>query len=103
MMPDELTNTDKKMIWSDHDLLVRLNTTNDMMVKQLSEFMLRYEKGHEDVVQRITALEVKQATNMEKLQANADDIAALQKKSGMWDLGNSIAVGIAAALGWFGK
>lgn len=102
-MPEELTNTDKKMIWSDHDLLVRLVTQQDAIIKQLNDYATRYERGHEDVVQRIVALEVKQATTVERLQSNMDDIASLQKKSNIWDVGNSIAVAIAAALGWFGK
>lgn len=102
-MPDDLTNTDKKILFSDHDLLVRVNTVLDIMVKQQGEFIGKYERGHEEVVQRITALEVKQASHLEATKSNTDDIAALQKRSNWFDIINAGATATVAALMVFWK
>jgi hypothetical protein len=103
MMADDLTNTDKKIMFSDHDLLVRVNTILDVVVEQQREFNARYERGHADLVQRITALEVRQAAHMETTRGHADDILSLQKKTTMFDVINAAATAVVAALAIFWK
>jgi chemotaxis response regulator CheB len=100
-MPNELTNTDKKIMFSDHDLLVRMNTVLDIVVKQQGEFITKYEKGHENIIQRVTALEINQAAHRQETKDNSTDIEALQKKSNLWDIGNSLGAVVAGALALF--
>lgn len=97
-MADDLTSTDKKILFSDHDLLVRLNTTLDFLVKQQADFNTLYQANNKDIIQRLTALEVKQAAHLESTKANTDDIASLQKRSNWFDIINAGATTIVAAV-----
>jgi hypothetical protein len=102
-MPEELTNTDKKIIYSDHDLLVRLTTLVENDLKRQEEFRTEYRTENKDIVQRLTALEVNQATNITQIKANQGDIADLQKKSDRNDVLNALGTVIAGAFAaWFG-
>lgn len=91
-------------MFSDHDLLVRVNTILDFIVKQNSEREARYLVDSKNVVERITALEVKQASHLETTKANTDDIFTLQKRGNLFDGINAAATAIVAALSfWWGN
>jgi hypothetical protein len=99
-MADDMTDTGRKMLFSDHDLLVRLNTTLDFLVQQQADFNTLYQANNKDIVQRLTALEVKQASHMELTNANTNDIATLQKRGNLFDGINAAATAIVAALSY---
>lgn len=100
-MTDSFTDTDKKLIFTDHDLLVRLNTKMDMMIDEQKDFRRTYEDKHTDLVKRTSILEVEQARQNEALDNLCVSVGDLQKKSDRWDIVNSIATAAVAIIAYF--
>jgi hypothetical protein len=112
---------------NDHDLLVRLDEKVEMLIKSQTSFIQASNTTTKELAERIARLEVKDSRDSEKFQsisadvqrslnnsARIDTLAAenetlkegmreLRSKSNLWDIGNSVAVAIAAAIGWFSK
>ena len=99
MSETNMSDTDKKMIMTDHDLLVRLNTTMDIFVRQQGDFLVKYDKQHDEVIKRITTLEIGQKSQATELDDVRDDIASLKTRSNWWDFINSGAVAISTVVG----
>lgn len=109
---------------NDHDILVSLKTLMDVMIKNQSDFLVRYEKSHSDLTARISILEssdskdserfrsfgeqitrsLDNANKIEKLTADVNNLAEnlrdLKAKSNLWDVANATGAAIAAAIGW---
>lgn len=79
----------------DHDLLVRLDTKLEVVMRQQSDFIERYESRHTALVARVTALESSDSKDSEKFRAitdevrrslsNSDRIQALDAKTAMME------------------
>lgn len=85
--------------YNDHDTLVRIETTLNMMMTQQVEFYKTYDLRHSELVSRVVQLEVKQAANMAEIKNNSDEISTLRKVNNVWSLVNSVAVIVAGILG----
>ncbi len=112
---------------NDHDLLVRLDTKVEMLITSQNSFIQASNAIVKELAERVARLEVKDSRDSEKVatisedvrrslanSARLDTLAAdmnamgelirdLKAKSNLWDIGNSIAVAIAAVLGWFAR
>lgn len=84
---------------NDHDTLIRIETTMNLMLQQQADFYKNYDFRHSELVGRVVSLEVKQAANMADIQNNADEIANLRKVNNLWSGFNSAAAVIAGILG----
>jgi len=84
-----------------------------IQTKELGERVARLEvkdRGDSEKVASISADVQRSLNNSAKidtlaaeLNALRDDVKDLKSKSNIWDISNSIAVAIAAAVGWFAK
>jgi hypothetical protein len=112
---------------NDHDLLVRLDENVKMLIQQQASFMQSFSTQTKELAERVVRLEVKDRGDSEKFQSISADvqrslnnssridtlaaelgamgktIQQLQSKSNLWDIGNSVAVAIAAVIAWFSK
>lgn len=59
---------------SDHDLLVRLDTKLEVVMRQQNDFIERYETRHTALVARVTALEASDSKDSEKFRAITDEV-----------------------------
>jgi hypothetical protein len=59
---------------SDHDLLIKLNTTVEAIAEQQKNFINRYEIRHTDLMTRVSILERKDSGDSEKFRAITDEI-----------------------------
>lgn len=83
----------------DHDLLIRIETTLNLMMQQQADFYKTYDARHSELVGRVVALEVKQAANIAEITNNSDEIANLRKVNNWWNSANSLAALVAGILG----
>lgn len=108
---------------NDHDLLVILNTKVEMVISLQTSSI----QANKELAERVARLEVKDSRDSEKVATISEDVRRslsnsarietlaadmnalgetirdLKAKSNLWDIGNSIAVAIAAVLGWFAR
>lgn len=84
---------------NDHDTLVRIETTLNMMMQQQADFYKTYDARHSELVSRVVALEVKQAANMAEITNNSEEISSLRKVNNIWNGANSLASIIAGIMG----
>lgn len=59
---------------SDHDLLIKLNTTVELIAEQQKAFIARYEARHTDLSTRVSILERKDSGDSEKFRSITDEI-----------------------------
>jgi hypothetical protein len=59
---------------SDHDLLIKLNTTVELIAEQQKAFIARYESRHTDLSTRVSLLERKDSGDSEKFRAITEEI-----------------------------
>jgi seryl-tRNA synthetase len=112
---------------NDHDLLVRLDTKVEMLIQSQNAFIQASNAQTKELGERVARLEIKDRGDSEKFQSISadvqrslnnsqridtvtaevdtlkDGIKNLQSKSNLWDIGNSVAVAIAAVIAWFSK
>lgn len=97
-MMAEVTDTDRKIFFSDHDLLVRLNTLMETNLKQWDSFTMRYEQSSQDILQRVAKLEVGQGVVQTLVENNKSEIDTLRKRGNFVDGINAAATAIVAAI-----
>lgn len=93
---------------NDHDLLVRLDTKLEVVMRQQTEFIERYESRHSALVMRVSALENSDSKDSEKFRAiteemrrslnNSDRIQALEVKA--VNLSDDVKLGASQARLW---
>lgn len=58
----------------DHDLLVKLDTKVEFLIKQQTDFIERYETRHTALLARVAALENKDSRDSEKVSTITKDV-----------------------------
>jgi hypothetical protein len=110
---------------SDHDLLIRLNTTVEAIAEAQKAFINRYEVRHADILARVTVLERKDSGDSQKFKTIGEDVRRsldnankidvlrtdmnnlgdkvreLEKKNAVLDAINAIGVVISGIVGYF--
>lgn len=111
-MPDtNLTDTDKKIVMKDHDILIQLTT-------QMSELLRRYddnirveqERNQNFAVEMkgVSLEQVRVSTELKSLRKDLNEHKQAQtawqtrweQKSNVWDVLNSLGILISAAIGY---
>lgn len=59
---------------SDHDILVALKTSLDIVIQQQQSFIERYESRHTALVNRVSVLENKDSRDSEKFRTISEEI-----------------------------
>ena len=110
---------------NDHDLLIELKTSIDMLIRVQSDFMKQYAEQNKDLTTRVTILENSDSRDSERFKSIADQISRtlnnaskietltadmnnlaesirdLKGKSNLWDIVNTIGLTITGTVGYF--
>jgi hypothetical protein len=116
MMPNQQQSVD-------HDILIRVETSLDSMIREMKSFMIESENRHQKIVERVAILENKDGRDSERFKTIADDIrrslanseriraneievtnlktemAEMRKKSNIIDSINAVGVVVAGVVG----
>lgn len=108
---------------ADHDILIRVETNLDAMIREMKTFMLESEVRYQKISERVAILENKDGRDSERFKTIADEIrrslanserirsseveivnlkteiADMRKKSNIIDAINAVGVVIAGAIG----
>ena len=106
-MPDNMGDTDQKITYKDHDILVSLHTLVDQLVKQRDEDRRAEADRNQQLALELKTVAVEQARITSTLQNFERDrvslerrIEKLETKSNMWDTINSFGVLVSAYVGY---
>src|SRR5215212_9230454 len=70
---------------TDHDILVTLKTSLDIVIQQQREFIERYETRHASLVNRVSVLENKDGRDSEKFRTITEEIRRSFNNAGRID------------------
>lgn len=107
-MPQDLTDTDKKVFVRDHDILIQLTTQMGELIRRFDD-NLRYQqdqdKSYAIEMKGVAVEQARVSSSVDSLQkdmgALENRMSRLESKSNFWDVINSFGVIVSAAIGYF--
>lgn len=108
-MPDaNLTDTDKRIVMKDHDILIQLTTQMAELIRRFDENVRYQMEQDKSYALEMKSVAVEQARVTSDLKSVHDEqaqmsrrIEKLENKSNIWDLVNSFGVAVSLAIGYF--
>lgn len=95
-MPDNLTDTDKKIMRNDHDILIAVHTLLTETRTDFRAYMESTNKKHADAAVEMRTLSIEQVRVNGELSAMKDDLKELKSKSSFLD---AISIAFTAIVG----
>lgn len=95
-MPDSLTDTDKKIMRNDHDILIAVHTLLTETRTDFRAYMQSTNEKHEKAAVEMKALSIEQVRVNGELSAMKDDMKELKSKSTFLD---AISIAFTAIVG----
>lgn len=95
-MPDNLTDTDKKIRANDHDILIAVHTLLQEHMRRLDEYIKSDGEKHGQTALDVKALSLEQVRVNGELLAIKDDLKELKSKSTFLD---AISIAFTAIVG----
>ena len=106
MMPD-LTDTDKRVLVKDHDILIAVYTQLADMSRRFDENVRYQQENSQTLATELKGLAVEQArvsTQLKSVEVEQEQIGKrmdrMESKSNVWDVVNSFGVLVSAYIGY---